>query len=309
MMRRRPFARFLDRRVGLGLWRAVRVGFVAAVAGYVFVELIMLTAPEALLQISPNYASRDPLPGGTSSLGDMALMLGAMLSSRIIFPTIEEIWIRGIVFASLHRVFGWRGGSLILSYWIPALITTAIWVPLHETASPVHIVLRAFFSMLMCYVFFREGLLACIFSHIFHNTPGYLTRGAGAILGDRLHMRVDYALFFASILLALMWTNRIFREKRPVRFSMGIRMRIALAALLLLDILLPTEILLATTMLNTLTLLLLATLPLEPLYPDKTKAWPAPPPPPQPASSTSGSLSGRIARRPPGLRPLRRSPR
>lgn len=156
--------------------RTFSVGYVAAVGSLVATMLIVGVAQALGHVLHPNYAS--PAEG----LSDPSLIQAGVLfvAASIMAPIAEEIIFRAGIQGGLSKVTKFlRLGSFV----IPAVLGSLIFVAVHETADPVLFGARLVGALLFAYVYQKEGMLASMAMHFFHN--GLLTAPifAAAIVG------------------------------------------------------------------------------------------------------------------------------
>ena len=145
------------------LSRSFKIGLVAVAIGFA-VNIVVPMAAAAVFGWAPhpNYAG----PKVTSTLADMVKVAAG---GSVMAPVAEETIFR----AGFMGGLAWLGARLsrgsILTFWLPALISSTVFVLLHETADPVFFGTRLIGSMLLSRVFFKEGLFASIAMHGFNN--------------------------------------------------------------------------------------------------------------------------------------------
>jgi len=141
--------------------RTLSVGFLAAVIPIAFTMVTVVAAQLLGYEMHPNY--QGPSAGDAPTiLQAAALWIGA----AVMAPVSEEAIFRGGLQGRLARLSAKvRLGSFVA----PAIITSLIFVALHETSDPVLFATRFAHAMVLSYVFQKEGILAAMAAHGFFN--------------------------------------------------------------------------------------------------------------------------------------------
>ena len=143
------------------LKRTFSVGFLAAVVPIAFTMVTVLAAQLLGHELHPNYEG----PAGTDTT-TILQALGIWIGAAVMAPISEEAIFRGGLQAGLAKLSAKiRLGSFIL----PAVVTSLIFVALHETSDPVLFTTRFAHAMVLSYVFQKEGILAAMAAHGFFN--------------------------------------------------------------------------------------------------------------------------------------------
>lgn len=141
--------------------RTLSVGFLAAVIPIAFTMITVIAAQLLGHELHPNYKG----PEGTDTT-TVLQALGIWIGAAVMAPISEEAIFRGGLQAGLAKLSAKiRLGSFIL----PAVITSLIFVALHETSDPVLFTTRFAHAMVLSYVFQKEGILAAMAAHGFFN--------------------------------------------------------------------------------------------------------------------------------------------
>jgi len=137
--------------------RTLSVGVLAAVGPLVF-TIIAITAAQLLGHVlNPNYEGPSGADGATV-VKAVAVFVGA----AVMAPISEEVIFRGGLQGMLAKLSSKiRLGSFLL----PAIITSLIFVALHETSDPVLFGTRFVHAMVLSYAFHKEGILAAMAAH------------------------------------------------------------------------------------------------------------------------------------------------
>ncbi len=141
--------------------RTLSVGFLAAVVPIAFTMITVGVAQMLGHDLHPNY--KGPMGTDTTTmLQAIAIWIGA----AVMAPISEEAIFRGGLQGTLAKISAKiRLGSFIL----PAIITSGIFVALHETSDPVLFATRFVHAMVLSYVYQKEGILASMAAHGFFN--------------------------------------------------------------------------------------------------------------------------------------------
>lgn len=148
-------------RPATSIKRTLSVGFLAAVVPIVLTMGTVVVAQLLGYHMHPNY--QGPSAGlAPSVLSALALWAGA----AIMAPVSEEAIFRGGLQGRLRAL----SVKLHLGdYVLPALITSVVFVALHETSDPVLFGTRMVHAMILSYVYQKEGILASMAAHGFFN--------------------------------------------------------------------------------------------------------------------------------------------
>jgi membrane protease YdiL (CAAX protease family) len=141
--------------------RTLSVGFLAAVIPIALTMGTVVIAQLLGYHMHPNY--QGPNAGVSPSLlSALALWVGA----AVMAPVSEEAIFRGGLQGRLKKL----SAKLHLgSFVLPALITSVLFVALHETSDPVLFATRMVHAMILSYVYQKEGILASMAAHGFFN--------------------------------------------------------------------------------------------------------------------------------------------
>ncbi len=142
------------------LKRTLSVGFLAAVIPLAITMVAVVVAQLLGYELHPSYVG--PAAASPSILSALAMFVGA----AVMAPVSEEAIFRGGMQGRLARLSAkLRLGSFVA----PAVITSLIFVALHETADPLLFTTRFVHAMILSYVYHKEGILASIAAHGFFN--------------------------------------------------------------------------------------------------------------------------------------------
>lgn len=140
--------------------RTLSVGFLAAVIPLAITMVSVVVAQLLGYQMHPNYV--DPATASASILSTLAMFVGA----AVMAPVSEEAIFRGGIQSRLAKL----AAKLHLgSFVAPAIITSLIFVAVHETADPLLFATRFVHAMILSYVYHKEGILASMAAHGFFN--------------------------------------------------------------------------------------------------------------------------------------------
>ncbi|MDD5302304.1 MAG: CPBP family intramembrane metalloprotease [Elusimicrobia bacterium] len=141
--------------------RTLSVGFLAAVIPIAITMVTVVVAQLLGYQLHPNYVGPDAGAVPTI-LSALAMWVGA----AVMAPISEEAIFRGGLQGRLAKLAAkLRLGSFV----VPAVITSLVFVALHETADPVLFATRFVHAMILSYVYHKEGILASMAAHGFFN--------------------------------------------------------------------------------------------------------------------------------------------
>jgi membrane protease YdiL (CAAX protease family) len=142
------------------LKRTLSVGFLAAVIPLAITMVAVVVAQLFGYQLHPSYVG--PAAASGTILSALAMWVGA----SIMAPVSEEAIFRGGIQGRLAKL----SAKLHLgSFVAPAVITSLIFVALHETADPLLFTTRFVHAMILSYVYHKEGILASMAAHGFFN--------------------------------------------------------------------------------------------------------------------------------------------
>lgn len=179
---------------------SARVGFVAAV--------ISLAISQAGLRLAPlmghQFHSSNPfamIPATAAAL--------AFLNLAFMAPVAEEMLFRGGLMGGIRRL---TSGIPLGKFWIPAALSSAVFVAAHEVSDPVLFGLRFAAAMIFSYAFHREGFAGSIFAHGFFNGLLFLPVMFMVLLPVQASLLAMLALPPVSLLLAWRAYKRIRAE-------------------------------------------------------------------------------------------------
>jgi membrane protease YdiL (CAAX protease family) len=147
------------------IFRSLRVGWLAAVAPIAFTFLCVAVAQALGYVLHPGYQSPAPSvinPRTAASTFGMAAVLA---------PVSEELVFRSGLMGGLQKLF--KRVPLAGEFWLPALLSSAIFVALHELSDPLLFGTRLVHSMVLSWAWHKEGLASSVAAHAFFN--GLLT--------------------------------------------------------------------------------------------------------------------------------------
>lgn len=158
------------------LHRSFKVGVLAAVIGLLLQAVIPAVAAALGWEFNSNYEgpSTDMITGWLSGLR----LFGAV---TVMAPITEEVLFRGGILGGMMWLGSKLGKNKLVRMWLPAVLSSIIFVAVHETADPVLFATRMVGTLIMSYVFAREGLMASTAMHAAHNfVPALGLLGAAA---------------------------------------------------------------------------------------------------------------------------------
>jgi membrane protease YdiL (CAAX protease family) len=155
------------------LKRTLSVGFLGAVIPLALTMAAVTVAQLLGYHLHPNY--QGPSGAETTSLVQaLAIWVGA----AVMAPVSEEAIFRGGIQGRLAKL----SQKLHLgNFVLPALITSVIFVALHETSDPVLFGTRLVHAMILSYVYHKDGILASMAAHGFFNGLLAVSIVAGAL--------------------------------------------------------------------------------------------------------------------------------
>lgn len=149
------------------LKRTFAVGFLAAVVPIAITFAGTSIAQFLGHQLHPNYQGA---VGGGDLVPSIVQALAIWVGAAVMAPVSEEAIFRGGMQGGLAKLsVKLRLGSFVL----PALISSAIFVALHETADPLMFATRMVHAVILSFVYHKEGVLASMAAHGLYN--GMLT--------------------------------------------------------------------------------------------------------------------------------------
>lgn len=195
--------------------RTFSVGYLGAVASLVATMAIVGTAQALGYVLHPNYAS--PADG----LADPSLIQAGVLfvAASIMAPIAEEIIFRAGIQGGLSKVTKFlRLGSFV----IPAVLGSLIFVAVHETADPVLFGARLVGALLFAYVYQKEGMLASMAMHFFHNglltAPIFAAAIVGALgIGGAAAGLLSFGIMGAGVVAAVAYVIKSWKLLRSQR--------------------------------------------------------------------------------------------
>lgn len=186
--------------------RTARVGLVTAVLMLVTQIGIPAIAAAFGYQANPNYQGPElkDLVTGASAVGLMATI-------AILAPITEEAIFRGGLQKWLASKFS--GSGELAKFWLPALVSSTIFVLLHETSDPVLMATRLLGSLLLARAYYREGVLSSMAAHaIYNGTLGVMLMGA-AFLGGAGELIAVGALLLGMIPATVLALKKLKADK------------------------------------------------------------------------------------------------
>ncbi len=141
--------------------RTLSIGFLAAVIPIAITMVTVAVAQMLGYQLHPNYQG----PAGTATM-TVVQAVAVWVGAAVMAPVSEEAIFRGGLQGRLAKL----AAKLHLGSFIaPAIITSLIFVALHETSDPVLFATRFVHAMILSYVYHKEGILASMAAHGFFN--------------------------------------------------------------------------------------------------------------------------------------------
>lgn len=199
--------------------RSLKVGFIGAVLPLI-VTFVSITVAQLLgYELHPNY--------GNPSEGVVTIVQAGLFAVMAAFaaPISEEVVFRAGVMKALRGAFGWV--PKLGAYVIPAVLSSALFVVIHETADPLLMATRFVHALVLAHIYHKEGLPASMAAHGFFN--GLLTMPLllTAILGPAIGGIASLALTPLSLYLAYRFWKQVKGQKAdkdagtlvPFRFS------------------------------------------------------------------------------------------
>ncbi|MFH1724862.1 MAG: CPBP family glutamic-type intramembrane protease [Elusimicrobiota bacterium] len=146
------------------LSRSFKIGIVAAAIGLIFQFVIPVVASAFGWEPHPGY--KGPSPDMVKSAVDAVRLWTAAV---VMAPITEEVLFRGGLMGGLSWLGSKLGKSGVLRFWVPAILSSLVFVAVHETADPVLFSTRLIGALIMARVFHKEGLFASTAMHMAHN--------------------------------------------------------------------------------------------------------------------------------------------
>ncbi|MFA6579226.1 MAG: CPBP family intramembrane glutamic endopeptidase [Elusimicrobiota bacterium] len=93
------------------------------------------------------------------------LALGIGIAGAVLAPIAEEVIYRGAFMEMLRKTGPVGAASKPDRFWVPALISSVVFVLMHETSDPLLIAVRLVGSLILSRAYYKEGLLSSIAAH------------------------------------------------------------------------------------------------------------------------------------------------
>jgi membrane protease YdiL (CAAX protease family) len=177
--------------------RTIATGYLGAVLSLVATAVIVGVSQMLGHELNPNYSSPAEGLGATPSLLQAGVLF---LAASVLAPIAEEIVFRAGIQGGLSKVTKFlRLGS----FWVPAVLGSLIFVAVHETSDPVLFAARFVGAMVFAYVYQKEGMLASMSMHAFHNGLLTLPILAAGIVGALGASGGAAGLYVSALVLAM----------------------------------------------------------------------------------------------------------
>lgn len=193
------------------LARTFKAGFLGAVVPLLITNVAITVALALGYQLHPNYST----PAGEVAGLAATAMFGVM--AAVVAPISEEVVFRKGIMGLFQKAFKKISGEAG-AFWIPAILSSLIFVAVHETADPLLFATRFIHSMIISRVFYKEGLPASMAAHGFFNGLLTLPMLLVALLGPTAGGIATLAVTPISLLLALRFWKQL-KAQRPERKS------------------------------------------------------------------------------------------
>lgn len=188
------------------LKRSFQVGFLAAAVPLLITTVACGIAESFGYQFHPSYDLGEHVSMNLENLSGLdALKTIAVVS--VFTPIAEEIIFRGGVMGGLTYVA--RKLTAKSAFWLPAALSSAFFVVLHETSDPVLMATRFIITMTWSYAFHKEGILSSMAAHGISNAIMVLPLTATALLGSALGGLASTAALPALIPAAIVVWRRL----------------------------------------------------------------------------------------------------
>ncbi|MFA6094239.1 MAG: CPBP family intramembrane glutamic endopeptidase [Elusimicrobiota bacterium] len=164
-------------------------------------------------------------------------------------PLAEEVLFRGGMLGGLACLGAWVDkklgghGSKLLA-WLPNIITSVVFVVIHETSDPVLMIVRLVTALAMGAVYQKEGLIASSFMHMVHNALPMVAMLGQMFLGPAIGAQLGL-LAIASLAFMAYNAHKELKAQRPdldagrvVPFRLTYERTLALAIIALVNVLL-----------------------------------------------------------------------
>lgn len=199
--------------------RSLKVGFLGAVLPLIF-TFVSITAAQLLgYELHPNY--------GNPSAGVVSIVQAGLFTIMAAFaaPVSEEVVFRAGVMKALRGAFGWV--PKVGAYVIPAVLSSALFVVIHETADPLLMLTRFVHALVLAHIYHKEGLPASMAAHGIFNGLLTLPLLLTAVLGPAIGGIASLALTPLSLYLTYRFAKQLKAQKPekdsgalvPFRFS------------------------------------------------------------------------------------------
>jgi membrane protease YdiL (CAAX protease family) len=187
--------------------RSARVGFIAAVVPIAITFATMIVAQAVGYHFHAGY--QNPFPQHMTAVTALTSFIGA----AVLAPVSEELIFRGGIMGWLKSVTPSRFGAKA-AFILPAVVSSLIFVSVHELSDPVLFATRFVHSMILSYAFHKEGYTGSIFAHGFFNGLLIMPMVLGVLLPGALAQLATFGLVPLSVYFAWRAYNKI-RAERP----------------------------------------------------------------------------------------------
>jgi membrane protease YdiL (CAAX protease family) len=177
------------------LSRSARVGLLAAVIPLAITFATMAAATALGYHFHAGY--QNPFPEKMTLVTAATSLIGA----AFLAPVAEEMIFRGGIMGGIRAMTKNIRG--IGQFWIPAVVSSVLFVSVHELSDPVLFATRFVHSMILSYAFHKEGYTGSMFAHGIFNGLLVMPLVLGVLLPGALATVATLALTPLSLWLAV----------------------------------------------------------------------------------------------------------
>lgn len=202
--------------------RALKVGTIGAVVPMLLSNLIVIGALLLGHQFTPTYENPAAFVTNTA----LALLFAVIAS--VMAPVAEEVVFRSMAMKAAQKLT-----KTFSTFWAPAVLTSALFVSIHETGDPVLMTTRFIHAMILARVYHKEGLPAAMAAHALFNAIPALALIFTMALGPSLGGLAAMAIMPAGLYLSWRFYKQLKAQPEVERAELTPAQSNTLAALLL----------------------------------------------------------------------------
>ena len=188
------------------LSRSARVGLLAAVVPLAITFATMAVASALGYHFHAGY--QNPFPVQMT----IVTALTSLISAAFMAPVSEEMIFRGGIMGGIRKMTAKI--PLLGQFWLPAALSSVLFVSVHELSDPVLFATRFVHSMILSYAFSKEGFTGSMFAHGIFNGLLVMPLVLGVLLPGALATAATLALTPLTLFLAFKAFKRL-RAEQP----------------------------------------------------------------------------------------------